>query len=246
MQPIAGQFQDSEGRRRRRCAYCGRPGPLTRDHVFARTLYGEAPVVQAVTVKACEACNQAKALTDNFMRDWAAIDARSHRHPVANANFFGPVTRAIDRNQSPVKDSVLAPPSRLVEFVTEAGIFVEQAYEIRLRGDRLRDWLWYVVRGLTYHHFRESLPPDYPHLTMHPEVAEFPATVETFTSHPEYHGTFSQGGDVVRWGYLGLGSGFAVWLIALYDRLGFTVAVLPEDQLAIMRQRAAELGRPAP
>jgi hypothetical protein len=193
-----------------------------------------------ITRRSCFECNQAKKELDTYVRDWAAIDSRMNYHPVARANMLGRVSRAIDRNQSPVRDGVIGPPLREVDFVTEAGIFVERAVEIPMSGWQIREWLRYVVQGLANFHFKDYLPPGYSHLVMQPDAQVFRETMDIFTQHREFHGPFNLGGDVVLWGVLALNPNFAVWQIVLYNRMPFTVAVLPPDQLDVMRKRAQD------
>ena len=222
------------------CVYCGKSSS-TVDHVFPRSLFGERRIERAVKVRACFDCNQAKGILDTIMRDWTAVDLRYNAHPVAKANMFGPVVRSFDRRQTPLRHTITGISETDIDLVTEAGIILHQATPVSMRGDEVREWLRFVVQGLSYHHYNTRIPQNFPHLTMQPDAKIFRAQIESVARHREFAGPFMLGDNVVQWAYIGLGPLHTLWLIILYGRLNFTVAVLPPDQLEVLRRRAEEV-----
>jgi hypothetical protein len=89
-----------QGRRGKPCVYCGGQAPgTTMDHVFAETLFPVMPL-DAITVPACDPCNNAKAVGDDILHV-AVNGSPNAMHTPASHVHFGEIARSIARRQSP-------------------------------------------------------------------------------------------------------------------------------------------------
>lgn len=64
------------------CVYCGREGPITRDHVFPQAIFLVLDK-EMITVPVCESCQQVKSLGDRDLQVFANVDVWGGQHPDA-------------------------------------------------------------------------------------------------------------------------------------------------------------------
>lgn len=50
----------------KKCAYCGKEGKTTKDHVVAKAFYDTLKVINAITVPACAPCNNGKSDAERY------------------------------------------------------------------------------------------------------------------------------------------------------------------------------------
>jgi len=50
----------------KKCAYCGVRDGITRDHVIAKAFYDPLKVINAITVPACDPCNNGKSSEERY------------------------------------------------------------------------------------------------------------------------------------------------------------------------------------
>jgi hypothetical protein len=90
-----------QGKRGKPCVYCGGAAPgITMDHVFAETLFDPVPP-DALTVPACEPCNQIKAVGDEALHIVITVSDDAMQSPTVMGHIEE-IARAIERNQSPI------------------------------------------------------------------------------------------------------------------------------------------------
>ena len=141
------------------CVYCGKDGPITREHVFAERLF-EVLDPQMVTVPACEPCNTKKELGDKDLDIYITGHIGGSQHPDAVAHARRIIEHANNRTKRWLRKSLReATP---VDLVTDEGIVVDQAIEFPFNDERIIKALEMSIRGLHYYETETMLPVGYP------------------------------------------------------------------------------------
>lgn len=128
------------------CVYCSRTGPVTRDHVFAKSLYREPPA-NPVIVDACNRCNQTKSLGDRDLRAFVNMDVYGAQHPDA----WGHITEMAEKRPAfkywlgkAVRES------ERLELVSPAGLHVGNLTALPFNAEYVIECQTMVVRALHY------------------------------------------------------------------------------------------------
>ena len=142
------------------CAYCGRAGALTRDHIIPQCLFdGDAPKDLPV-VHACHRCNNVKkSESDTFLRDVLVCDTDAYNHPVVQRILHSQFERAVQRNQSALVRYV-GPRLQPVERFTSSGVFAEIEYGAPLPLRKVTHMLGTMTRGLYRFNLHRAMPQD--------------------------------------------------------------------------------------
>lgn len=142
-----------------RCAYCGVELASTRDHPIPVNLYPleERTKVQMLKVPSCQGCNGTKSQFDNFLRDYLTIDLDSSQHDLAQQLQVTKTVVAAASNQVRLLDSFY--DGRTVPAFTRDGAFDGLAYEIPIDPEPVRNAVEWVVRGLHWAVFDETIQP---------------------------------------------------------------------------------------
>ena len=83
------------------CAYCGKHGEISRDHVIPRCVFEGAVPPDIPIVLVCRTCNGVlKGRGDTYLRDVLAPDCATLQHPVAQ-RAFAAFSRARERGRPP-------------------------------------------------------------------------------------------------------------------------------------------------
>lgn len=90
------------------CAYCGKRGSMTVDHVIPRGLFLKPPPPGLPTVTACTEWNNAKAKDDVFLRDLLAMDVIGGSSAEVQTLMDTTILRAMRRGQSELAKTALA------------------------------------------------------------------------------------------------------------------------------------------
>ncbi len=141
------------------CGYCGTKPSSTSDHVIPRQLFIEVPG-NAITVRACLDCNQAKKACDEYLHDWLVLDWQGSEHKVARERFEGPLSRAIGRRQSDLVREIV-PRLRWSRQYSTAGLYLGDYPAAPIDVTKLQQAMAYIVRGLTYKLKSHRIPDDY-------------------------------------------------------------------------------------
>lgn len=138
------------------CAYCGEREMTQEDHVVPRALFinrGES----VIKVPACDECNHAKSLDEDYLRDFLVMDASCSEHPVAMQLVDGKVARAWRKNHSQVARAALA-HGEVIRVRTAGGVYLRDHIAVPIAAERIETALHLIVRGLYYHFFRLRFP----------------------------------------------------------------------------------------
>jgi len=89
------------------CVFCNTAQGNTRDHVIARAFFTK-PMPQVVaTVPACDACQAAKKLDDDRLRDLLVLDPMTAQNPFARELRAGAVSRSAGYGSSEIVRNAL-------------------------------------------------------------------------------------------------------------------------------------------
>jgi hypothetical protein len=110
-----------------------------------------------LTVPACFACNQDKAMLDNYFRDVVTADIASYRNPKVRAILEERVRPSVRRNQSLLWRAA-ATGTRWVPMHTPAGILLGNLPAMPLDGARHNRALSMIIQGLYANSFGKRLP----------------------------------------------------------------------------------------
>lgn len=134
------------------CVYCGTFGPITRDHVPPKCLFGSPPPRDLLTVPSCRECNGGASKDDEYFRLMLASQRDVGEHPDAQAvlpdayralampqkrGFLG----AFLRGQGPI--DIMSPTG--LYLGTETGYEVDLARLSRV-AERVAKGLFYIER----------------------------------------------------------------------------------------------------
>ena len=141
------------------CAYCERPA-TTRDHVPPKQLFTPPLPDNLITVPACENCNHGASDDDEMFRNELSIMAGSFRQSDNAAERLQPTMRGILRNKTMLTRTVLG--ATPVERYSTGGIYLGQGVAVPIVPGVQQRVVTRIVRGLYWHHFRNSLRADIP------------------------------------------------------------------------------------
>lgn len=140
------------------CVYCGLTGPITRDHVFPRTLF---PVLDKnmITVPCCAQCNAAKGNGDHDLRNFVTLDRFGSRHPNAvwhaRKMSKAPATSLVNLRSSATHQDVIT-------LLSATGAEIAIALQAPYRMERVIQTVEMMVRGLYFHKFGTRLANECP------------------------------------------------------------------------------------
>lgn len=142
------------------CAYCGEIKHLTRDHVIPLSLFTQPLPANLITVPACDNCNNAKSLNDDFLRDFLVCDVLGNQHPIAQ-NIFEEKVLSSQRQDSSVIAREILSKGKLEPFHTLGGIYLGDFPTTELDERRINAVFSTVVRGLYYSWRKQRIPDHY-------------------------------------------------------------------------------------
>lgn len=139
------------------CTYCGSEGPVTKDHVFARTLF-LTRTENMITVPACQACHSTKNVGEEALRTFVNTEINGSQHPDA-LQHLEKAARATQRKQSRIGRAIVE-RSYIQDYITGAGIYLGPV--VAVPTDDFREVILttvkYVIRGLYFHETGNRLP----------------------------------------------------------------------------------------
>jgi hypothetical protein len=137
------------------CAYCSVEPGTTPDHVFARAFLPADKRDGLPTVPACEACNNKKAKLEHYL---TAVLPFGGLHPDAHHVLATMVPARLDNNER-LRRELSAGMERA--SVTAPHGATKQTVAVPIDGDQVIELFEYMVRGLAWHHWPETLSPDH-------------------------------------------------------------------------------------
>jgi hypothetical protein len=147
-------------KKRGECAYCGKIGSLTRDHIFPKCLFPEPyPVNIDNIVRVCQACNNKKSQDDDFLRDWLTSDIIGSQCMAAR-KVFQKVLRS-DLHGSSEIGTAARTKMRYSALHTNGGLYLGHYPSFRIDGTRVNYTFSRIVKALYRLEHKERLPDDY-------------------------------------------------------------------------------------
>ena len=135
------------------CVYCCAAMSVTGDHVFARELFLESRRTNLPKVPACEACNGKKSKLEHYV---ASVLPFGGRHGDAAVNLGSMVPKRLAKNVA-LHASLLKGTKRV--WTREKGLLVP-TMSIPFDWQKVDQWLVFVVKGLSWHHWKVLIGPD--------------------------------------------------------------------------------------
>jgi len=137
------------------CVYCAIATATTDDHVFAREFFMLKDRHKLPKAPACGKCNGAKSKLEHYL---TAVLPFAGRHEQAADNMMQNVTRRLPKNRKLSKDIVSTmQPAWIREG---SGLFLP-TMTINFDSVKLEELLKLVARGLTWHHWKTYVGPEY-------------------------------------------------------------------------------------
>jgi len=219
------------------CTYCGNLARLTNDHVPPKALFPSPRPSNLTTVPACNDCNHAASLDDEYFRLVLVLrqDLSSNASAVAGIEA---ALRGLRRRQGIGLRKSFLSSFQEVELRTPSGIYLGKGgtYEPDLQ--RLIRVAERTVRGLFYSHKRRRIPDDWTILTYLPEAFDPRHSsgldlvfrmADTLAGQPE-----SRIGDVFAYRYFFVDGHHtaSIWSLSFFRRVHFLAAIAPPEAVA--------------
>jgi len=138
------------------CAYCGKNGPLTRDHIPPKGLFAKPHPHDLITVPCCFKCNNAPSKDDEYFRLALSLRHDVDRSQAQEASESA--LRSLGRKEQRKFTHSFLSSTREVVFFSEGGLYLGRggSYDVDLI--RLNSVATRIVRGLFHHHFAKFIP----------------------------------------------------------------------------------------
>lgn len=151
---------DKKGKRKTKiCVYCGELKQVTKDHVIPKCLFTQPYPLNLVTVPACDDCNRAKSLNDDYLRDYFVTDNYVSQNPIAQEIFHQKVLSSQRQGSSVIARDITK--ARLEPLYTKGGIYVGDFPSVRVDGGRIEEIFKILVKGLYYNSQKKIFPNGY-------------------------------------------------------------------------------------
>jgi hypothetical protein len=147
-------------RRKGICAYCGRHGPISKDHVPPLGLFADPKPLNLLTVKACDRCHSQWSKDDEYFRIRLCLNDQARGHPDVNANLPSIFDGLNRPDFAGLKRDLLA-DWRTVDITSPGGIYLGRRAGFEVDMPRICGVVERAVRGLYYRERKECLPKDH-------------------------------------------------------------------------------------
>jgi hypothetical protein len=145
-----------QGKRKiRECVYCGEVKEVTKDHVIPKCLFTKPYPPNLISVFACEQCNNAKSLNDDYLRDFLVCDNYVSQNPIAQQVFHQKLLSSQRQGSSVIAREVIK-KARLEPLYTKGGIYIGDYYSTPVDEKRILKIFEIVVRGLYYDAYKNA------------------------------------------------------------------------------------------
>lgn len=221
------------------CVYCGELGPVSRDHIPPSNLFAQPRPSNLITVPACDRCNNAASLDDEYFR----LAITTGIDPAKFPNEFDLSLEAIHKLSDPQKRGLAK--TMLSNFSkrplpTPAGLYLGEAGALSIDAARIRRVVSRVVRGLFFHHLGKRLSsthtisvlsdwlsPDLPDKELLAEVQVVPDFLNSAEAREIGSGVFCY-----RYRILEEEPDGSIWWLCFYDHHRFLCSTQEQDGLA--------------
>ncbi len=139
------------------CAYCGKLGALTKDHVPPQNLFPKPRPCNLITVPSCRECNDGFKLDDEYFRLAITAGIDPSLCPNNFALSIGAIHKLGDPNKLGLAKRMLASFSKRA-VPTPAGLYPGEVGVLEIDASRIQNVISRIVRGLFFHHQGKRLP----------------------------------------------------------------------------------------
>jgi hypothetical protein len=141
------------------CAYCGKNGPLTRDHIPPKSLFAKPLPPDLITVGCCFECNNDPSKDDEYFRLALSIRYDVDRSQAKDAAESA--LRSLRRKEQQGFTRSFLSSTREVDIYTKDGQYLGTGGEYDVDLERLNLVATRIIRGLYHHHFKKIIPPQW-------------------------------------------------------------------------------------
>jgi hypothetical protein len=142
------------------CVYCGKTGPLTKDHIPPKNLFAEPRPGNLITVPSCIECNRNLSKDDEYFQQKLVLRHDVYDHPDVQ-RILPTFWRGMRRANNIGFRTALLQNIRRVDVVSPGGIYLgaRKGYNVEL--DRLNRVAVRITKGLFFHVKGFRLPDTY-------------------------------------------------------------------------------------
>ncbi len=222
---------------KKECAYCGKIGPVTKDHVPPKGIFVQPRPVNLITVPACHEChNQQTSRDDEYFRNSLIVREELSTHPDI-LNMQPLVMRSLLKPQKAGMFGEFINSLRLIEQVTPSGVFVKRTLGFEADMIRIRRVVQRTLNGLFYFHKKHRVPEGYDTLIFNEEsLQQWPAEKVRYLTETIIEPLLStnavaigDGAFCYRFCYHPDHQNSTVWILDFYRRARFIGLTVPPE-----------------
>lgn len=237
-QMLPGTTKRSRNRRVGECVYCGELGPVSRDHIPPSNLFAQPRPSNLITVPACDRCNSAASLDDEYFRLAITAGIDPARFPDESALSLEAIHKLSAPQKRGLAKTMLSNFSKR-PLLTPAGLYLGEIGALNIEASRIQRVVSRVVRGLYFHHLGKRLlsthtisvlsdwlSPDFPDKDLLADVQAILEWISLGESREIGCGIFSY-----RYRMLEEDAGESIWWLCFYDHRRFLCSTQEQDGL---------------
>lgn len=143
------------------CAYCGKYGPVSRDHIPPKNLFPKPRTADLITVPACEQCHSGSSKDDDYFRAALLTSELFEGNPEAERSM-NELQRSLSERKGRRFLSLLVSSIEKVDVWSPQGsIYLGKKDAFRIDRERINAVLSRIIRGLYFHEMGHPVPQDY-------------------------------------------------------------------------------------
>jgi hypothetical protein len=212
------------------CAYCGRVGPITQDHIPPKNLFPKPRAADLITVPCCLSCREGWSKDDEYF--WAIIlNSELVESSVDAEKAIQTLFRALERKEHQRLLLKLSSDISWVNAYTESGLFLGRKPAMKYDRPRMNRVISRIVRGLFFKETGRVFPETHeliPAMSHNPKELEklirkirgFRAPVRVGNKVFQYTVAFFVPEDQTS----------SIWVMSFYDCLPIVAFVRPKDR----------------
>lgn len=221
--------------RNQACAYCGRVGKVTEDHIPPKNLFPGIPNNELIKVPACDACNNKFSKDDEYFR---LITLREDviNHPTVK-KIYPSVKRSFQRNEAARFRQSFINSVTKIRPITPGGILLPLKTVARLETERIENTIERITRGLFYYYKEYPVPNEYSVLVITPwafsgETEEEVRWFDEFVFKPLTDRPRTLVGDdtfTFKFVFANDEPNLSIWLYLFFGKITFVACVMPKS-----------------
>lgn len=216
----------------RECVYCGELKEVTKDHVIPTCLFIKPYPLNLITVKACNDCNKAKSLNDDYLRDFLVGDNWVSQNPNTRKLFEKMVSSHRQGKSVIGRDS--ENKAKLEPFHTKGGIYLGHYYFIPINSERIETTFKTILCGLFYDAKRKRIPDNYIFKLKRIQLWDFDKVWKIFSQH---NPNIRNLGETFSYAFIqpSEDSLSSAWLLWFYGQIVFYVSAVNPNLIDKMK-----------